>query len=213
VLVLQSETDVALLGSGRAAQPDSDRLRVWELAGAAHADTYLLVAGNYDEGNLPAGRLAGLLAPTTDTPAGQTDTPINSGPQHHYVACAAIEHLVRWAAGGPPAPSCDRLHPSEDGRDFHRNYYGIATGGIRTPWTDAPVATLSGLGQAGSTYAFLFGTTQPFDGEDMSRKWPFGRPGYLDDFEEELDRTISRGYLLADDRAEILALARVSYPG
>jgi hypothetical protein len=154
-----------------------------------------------------------LLAPTTDTPAGQTDTPINSGPQHHYVACAAIEHLVRWAAGGPPAPSCDRLHPSDDGRDFHRNYYGIATGGIRTPWTDAPVATLSGVGQTGSVYAFLFGTTQPFDGEDMSRKWPFGRPGYLEDFEEELDWTISQGYLLADDRAEILALARVSYPG
>ena len=213
VLVLQSETDVALLGSGRAAQPDSDRLRLWEVAGAAHADTYLLVAGNYDQGNLPAGRLAELLAPTTDTPAGQTDTPINSGPQHHYVACAALEHLVRWAAGGPPAPACDRLHLSDDGRDFHRTYYGIATGGIRTPWTDAPVATLSGVGQTGSMYAFLFGTTQPFDGEDMSRKWPFGRAGYLEDFEEELDWAISQGYLLADDRAEILALARVSYPG
>ena len=213
VLVLQSETDVALLGSGRAAQPDSDRLRVWEVAGAAHADTYLLVAGNHDQGNLPAGRLAELLAPTTDTPAGQTTTPINSGPQHHYVACAAIEHLVRWAAGGPPAPACDRLHPSDDGGDLHRTYYGIATGGIRTPWTDAPVATLSGVGQTGSMYAFLFGTTQPFDGEDMSRKWPFGQAGYLEDFEEELDRAISQGYLLADDRAEILALARVSYPG
>jgi hypothetical protein len=47
----------------------------------------------------------------------------------------------------------------------------------------------------------------------MSRKWPFGRPGYLEDFEEELDRAISQGYLLADDRAEILALARVSYRG
>ena len=35
VLILQSETDVILLGGGLAAQPDSDRLRTWEMAGAA----------------------------------------------------------------------------------------------------------------------------------------------------------------------------------
>ena len=44
VIVLQTETDVALLGSSRAAQPDGELLRNWELAGAAHADTYLLFA-------------------------------------------------------------------------------------------------------------------------------------------------------------------------
>ena len=40
----QSETDVILLGGGLAAQPDSDRLRTWEMAGAAHADTYTVSA-------------------------------------------------------------------------------------------------------------------------------------------------------------------------
>ena len=33
VLVLQSETDVILLGGRLAAQPDSERIRVWEMAG------------------------------------------------------------------------------------------------------------------------------------------------------------------------------------
>ena len=62
VLVLQSETDVALLGGGRAGQRDSERLRQWEIAGAAHADTYLVIAGNSDDGTLAPERLAELLA-------------------------------------------------------------------------------------------------------------------------------------------------------
>src|ERR1700733_10861896 len=44
VLVLQSETDVVFLGGGAPAQPDGERLRLWEMAGAAHVDTYTLVA-------------------------------------------------------------------------------------------------------------------------------------------------------------------------
>ncbi|HEX3334432.1 MAG TPA: alpha/beta hydrolase domain-containing protein, partial [Acidimicrobiales bacterium] len=52
VLVFQSETDVILLGGGRAAQPDSERVRVWELAGAAHADTYTMSGGRRDDGTL-----------------------------------------------------------------------------------------------------------------------------------------------------------------
>jgi len=207
VLVLQTETDVALLGSGRVAQADGELLRLWELAGAAHADTYLLVAGHHDDGNLPARQLAELLKPTTQTVAGIADTPINSGPQQHYVACAAIERLDSWAAGGPAAPVADRLSATADGLDFNRGYYGIAFGGIRTPWTEVPAATLSGLGQSGDTFASLFGVTDPLWPEELSRLYPFGRAECLERFASETDSAIANGFLLAEDRAEILALA------
>lgn len=210
-LVLQTETDVALLGSGRAAQQDSDLLRLWELAGAAHADTYILSAGLFDDGKLPAGRLAELLRPTTNTIAGPTDKLINSGPQHHYVACAAIEQLDRWAAQGTPAPAAHRLYAKEDGRDFGRDYYGVAIGGIRTPWTDAAITTLSGLGQSGGGFAFLFGTTTPFDLDEIVRRHPFHRKGYLVRFTASLDEVIAAGHLLAEDRDEILAVAEVDF--
>jgi hypothetical protein len=68
VLVFQSETDVIVLGGGRADQHDTDAVRVWELAGAAHADTYLLNASRYDDGTLDPSRLADLLRPTSDLP-------------------------------------------------------------------------------------------------------------------------------------------------
>jgi|HubBroStandDraft_6_1064221.scaffolds.fasta_scaffold26458_3 hypothetical protein len=211
VIVLQTETDVALLGSGLAKQPDSDLLRNWEIAGAAHADTYLLFASGQDDGSLPAARLAELMRPTTDILMGQTALPVNSGPQHHYVECAALDQLDAWVAGRAKPPSAPRLQP--EGRDLRRDDLGIATGGIRTPWTDVPAAVLSGTGQRGELFAFLFGTTTGFSDADLARLYPGGKADYLAKFGASLDATIDAGFLLADDRAEILAVASASWPG
>ncbi len=213
VIVLQTETDVALLGSGRVAQPDSDLLRNWEIAGAAHADTYLLFASGIDDGRLPAEQLAGLLRPTTDILMTRTETPVNSGPQHHYVECAAVEQLTAWVRGEAKPPSAPRLDLSADGRDLQRDELGIATGGIRTPWTDVPASVLSGTGQRGELFAFLFGTTAELSDADLSRLYPGGRPEYLARFATSLDAAIAAGFVLAEDQAEILALAAAAWIG
>jgi Alpha/beta hydrolase domain len=213
VIVLQTETDVTLLGSGLAEQPDSDLLRNWEIAGAAHADTYLLFASGLDDGGLPPARLAELLRPTTDILMGHTEFPVNSGPQHHYVECAALEHLVSWVAGRAKPPSVARLEVTADGRDVRRDELGIGIGGIRTPWTDVPVAVLSGTGQRGELFAFLFGTTSQLSPADLARLYPGAKADYLSKFGASLDGAIADGFLLADDRAEIMAVAGASWPG
>jgi hypothetical protein len=207
VLVLQSETDVALLGGGRAQQADGERLRQWEIAGAAHADTYLLVAGGQDAGRLSPERLAALLRPTTKLPIGATDSAINSGPQQHYVGHAALEALTRWAAGGVAPPLAPRLNGTADGRGFALDAQGHATGGLRTPWVDVPSATLSGLGQGGGVFGMLFGTTTSFKPAQLTALYPGGQQDYMKRFEAALDATIDAGFLLADDRAEMLAVA------
>jgi hypothetical protein len=213
VLVLQTETDVTLLGSGPVRQPDGDLLVLWELAGAAHADTYLLSASGQDDGRLPPEQLARLLAPTADTVLGHTAVPINSGPQQHYVECAAFEHLDGWVAGRGRPPVAPRLQGTSDWQDLERDELGIATGGIRTPWTDAPAAVLSGTGQSGELFAFLFGTTRQLSPADLRRMYRGGKAEYLGRFEVALDATIAAGFLLADDRAEILAVADAAWPG
>jgi hypothetical protein len=212
VLVLQSETDVALLGGGRADQADGPNLRQWEIAGAAHADTYILIAGAEDDGRLPPARLAERLRPTTDVLGFTTGTPINAGPQQHYVGQAAFAHLERWVAGGDPAAAAPRLRADSDGRDFVRDGHGIAVGGVRTPWVDVPVATTSGLGQTGEVFSILFGTTEPFDAATLARLYPGGRADYVERFAASLDQTIAAGFLLEADRAEMLAVAEASYP-
>ena len=212
VLVLQSETDVVLLGGGLAEQPDSDRLRVWEMAGAAHADTYTVSAGRHDDGTLTAERMAELLRPTTDLMIGQTDSPINAGPQQHYVAQAALAHLVRWAAGGEAPPSAPSLELDADRTGYVPDEHGIAKGGIRTPWVDVPTAVMGGLGQTGETFAMLFGRTEPFDDATLSKLYPGGEDEYLEGFAASLDSAIAAGFLLEEDRMEILAVAAHSFP-
>ncbi len=212
VLVLQSETDVILLGSRLAEQQDSENIRIWEIAGAAHADTYTVSAGRHDDGTLSPERLAQLLLPTTNLMIGKTDTPINAGPQQHHVSQAALSHLVRWGTGGKPPPPASRLEIDEGGAGFRLDENGLAVGGIRTPWVEVPTAVMSGLGQSGESFTMLFGRTEPFDEVALMALYPDGKEEYLERFKGSLDATIAAGFILEDSREEILAVAALSYP-
>jgi hypothetical protein len=210
VLTLQSETDVVGLGSAGARQPDSDRHRLWEVAGAAHADTYLLVASAFDDGSLPPERLAQLLAPTRELFGMKVDAPVNAGPQQHYVLQAALAHLDRWAGGGAAPPEAPRLELGSGGAPLALDAHGIAKGGVRSPWVDAPTAVLSGFGQSGSEFAFLFGTTRPFDAATLARLYPGGSEEFLARFGKATDDALAKGFLLEADAAEIRALGALT---
>ena len=213
VLVLQSETDVILLGGGLAEQPDSDRVRVWEMAGAAHADTYTVSAGRHDDGTLSAERLAELLRPTTNLMIGRTNTPINAGPQQHYVAQAALAHLTRWAAGGVAPPQAPRLDLDADRTGYRLDDHGNALGGIRTPWVDVPTAVLSGpRARAVSPSPCSSARPSPSTRPRWRRSIPAARLSTSSGSRPRLDATIAAGFLLEEDRAEILAVAAASYP-
>jgi hypothetical protein len=59
----------------------------------------------------------------------------------------------------------------------------------------------------------LFGRTEPFDEATLSALYPGGKAAYLEQFEVALDATIAAGFILGEDRAEILAVAASSsYP-
>jgi hypothetical protein len=195
-------------------QPDTDRQRLWEVAGTAHADTYLITAHNFDDGRLPITDLARRLAATGSPMGMKTAAPINSGPQFHYVMQAAVEHLTSWVARGEQPPKADVLALAVQPCDgvFARDSLGHAIGGVRSPWVEVPTSTLSGVGQEGAAFAFLFGTTTPIDDDRLREMYPGGRSEYLEQFEHALDASITDGFILVDDRAEILALAAASAP-
>jgi hypothetical protein len=214
VLTLQAECDVAVLRSFLARQPDADRHRLWEVAGTSHADTYMLSAHASDDGRLPAAELARALSSAQPLPGMATSAPINSGPQFHYVMQAAIEHLDRWVGGGEPPPYAGRLDIAtpEAADPLARDELGNALSGIRSPWLDVPTSTLSGVGQRGGSFTFLFGSTTAFDAEALKRLYPRGRSDYLAQFSASLEETIAAGFILPDDRLEILALAEAATP-
>ncbi len=213
VLTIESETDLIKLGGIGARQPDTDRIRWWEVAGSAHFDVYGLIASQLDDGSLSAQRLAELNAPVSELMGMPTQAPINAGPQFHYVIQAALGALERWIIHGTAAPHAPRLEvtggqPPRLVLDSHGN----AKGGIRTPWVDAPAAVLSGLGQEGGTFAFLFGTTRSFSEAELAAVYPGGRREYLSRFDAAAEAAVKAGFLPAADLAEIKALGAAACP-
>lgn len=215
VLTVQTESDVTgVLAGVSARQPDSTGFRWWEIAGAAHADTYVLGAAFSDSGTLPPAELARLMAPTAEPLGIPCTEPVNSGPQHHYVAQAAIAHLDLWARGGPPPPSSPLLETDPDDRmRLLTDDAGIARGGIRTGWVDVPVAALSGLTPPGASgIGVLFGSTRVFDAAELARRYPAGPGEYAAAFREATMQAVTAGFLLGQDVDEMVAVAVAAYP-
>ncbi|RIL06185.1 MAG: hypothetical protein DCC71_07775 [Proteobacteria bacterium] len=209
VLTFQSETDVVTLGGGRARQSDSERVRLWELAGAAHFDTYGLVATHVDREGIAVEELARHLAPTANVAGMAAASLVNSGPQQHYVLNAALGALVRWLRDGTPAPEAPRLaSPDASPTTLVRDDFGIVRGGIRTPWVDAPTAVLSGDPPGGDGFLFLFGRTVPFADDALAALYPGGPDEHLARFDAATEAALRAGFLLDADAAEIRALAR-----
>jgi Alpha/beta hydrolase domain len=209
VMVVQSETDVfGRLTYLPARQRDTEQFRLWEVSGAAHCDTYFLCASTFDSGLLPLEELAALIA-RADASGVPTEVPINSGPQLHFVLQCAIAALDRWVRDGRAPSSAARLDADSEGR-LVRDELGIACGGVRTPWVDAPTAVLSGLGQPGDMTE-LFGTTQPLDDDARSSRYPRGRDEYLEHFYAATGTAVAAGFLLPADREEIEALGAASW--
>src|SRR5207248_9007566 len=139
------------------------------------------------DGSLPATELAALVAPIDEVMGQKAAFLVNSGPQQHYVLNAAIAHLDAWVRQGSPPPSAARLETTEgDDPALVLDELGIVRRGVRTPWMDAPVAVLSGLGQEGAAFTALFGVTRPFDDVQLSRLYPNGREQYLAAFARRL---------------------------
>lgn len=185
-MIVQTETEVlGLLGYLPARQDDTDTVRLWEIAGTAHADAFQLG---------PVEELLGCAAP------------VNRG-QQSFVLKAALRHLDTWAAGGDAPPEAARLDVDESGAEpaFGRDDVGNVTGGIRTPSVDAAVDVLSGLPVEGaSIICVLMGSTTPIPDDQLAARFP-DRAAYEAAYEQAADEAIASGFVLEDDRDALLA--------
>jgi hypothetical protein len=214
VLNFITETDLMMKRFGYlpARQPDHERLRTWEVAGTAHADTYVMGASPIDSGNASAREMARALAPTRNLLGLTLPGEINAAPQHHYVMMAALSALNRWIISGEVPPAGPRLEVGDaKPAQLLLDDIGNARGGIRSPWMDAPTCKLSGIAEAGSRMGALFGSTAPIPAGELARLYPGGRADYLAKFGDALTSAIAAGFILPVDRADIEALAAAAY--
>jgi alpha/beta hydrolase family protein len=212
VLIFETETDLVRLNYFAARQADSTMVRVWEVAGTAHADAYSLDVGVTDAGKAAVDTT---YSPPVQSIAGgfiTCDLPINQGPQH-YVESAAIWALNRWVQKGtPPKQASPRLDVAAGSPPvITRDANGNAVGGIRTPQEDVPIATLSGGGQSGS-FCSLFGTTVPFDSATLTSLYP-KHSKYVSAVKKAKNAAVKAGFILKVDAAEIATAAAKSSIG
>ena len=186
VFMFETQTDLILLGYAPAQQPNTDRIRTWEVAGTSHADAYLV------------GAAASVLG---------CNTPVNSGPQHTVVQ-AAFAAFNKWVDDGTPPPSPPRFTlASSNPPTLALDSHGNVIGGVRTPAVDVPVATLTGTPAPGANaICSLFGQTIAFSPATLTSLYQ-SKSNYVAEYTSSLNKAIKGGFILAADRPALLAQA------
>jgi hypothetical protein len=181
VLAFETEGDFLTLGFLPARQPDNSVYRLWELAGSAHVDAFLLG----DSGFVVC------------------DNPVNDGPQY-LVLRSAIHHLNQWVREGTLPPDSPRIEIETPGFPpvIARDAYGNAIGGIRTPLLDVPTATYSGAPNTGSPFCFLFGSTIPFEEATLASLYR-NHGKYVSAFAKATESAVKAGFILKRDAETI----------
>jgi Alpha/beta hydrolase domain len=165
-------------GSASVRREDSDapgdRFRLYEIAGAPHAAKIVGCDGNG-----------------------------SSFPMSAFVR-AALRMLFQWSEQDITPPIAPRIALRIDDvvAEADVDRFGNAIGGVRSPFLDVPIACYEAHSTPGPL-CMLAGRETPLPYEVLA-----GRYGdvqtYLAEFTISLDATIQAGYLLEDDRNEIL---------
>jgi hypothetical protein len=210
VMMLQTETDMFLLGAYPDRQPDTAKFRLWEVAGAAHADLYTSKTGSTDLGTDP--NIAAIVEVASPYP-GIIDCgkPVNIGP-HHFVVNAAIAALDNWLRNGVAPASAEPLEIAGNPAAFVYDSIGNVKGGVRTPYVDAPIAKLSGEGQTTNIICSLFGTAELLDSTVLASLYP-DHATFVSAVNTSVDNAVTDGFLLQPDGDLIKAWAQASTIG
>ena len=215
VLTVETETDLLLLGYLPDQQADFRGFRLWEMAGTSHADDYLINISGSDNGSAAAAQQTfdAMLNPPSSSLAGACARPVNTG-EEHYVLDAAQFWLNRWVQTGhaPPHAARLRVNTASTPPSFVLDANGNVEGGVRTPAVDVPVATLSGLGQSGTSFCFLFGTTTPLSAAKLAALYP-SHARFVRRWAFDTMHDVVRGFIRPADAFQLIAAAAASSVG
>jgi hypothetical protein len=193
VIKLNTENDVVFLNEYSARQPDSDRLRTYEVAGTSHV--------GLAEPNLRLELLIRDDLPIADTTSCYLP-PFSRIPTNH-VANAAFDHLVLWISDGVEPPTAPPLEViSSPPVVLARDAYGNALGGIQLSQHAVATATNTGVNGPGwPSFCFLFGSHAPFDEATLDMLYP-NHGKYVSQVVRVVNQNLADGYIVGFDARE-----------
>ena len=199
--VMVVNTECEALSCYGVRQPDTDRYRYWEVAGASHVSLQGIRSS--------APRLErdfGFSMPIDDVTMGGINQ-VSIAP----VVDAALHHLDRWLREGTVPPRQPLIDFEGQPPAVVRDADGLARGGIRLPPVEVPVAHNSAIQKSPDVFARLMGSHVPFSAERLDELYPT-REEYLARFEEAVHAAEAASIVLPRDVAPLMEEARSTCP-
>lgn len=179
--------------------PDSDapvgKHRRYEFAMAAHIDKHAYSGlASFAEQNA-----VGNAQGTPDWPFTARCEPeiiLQDEPLLSYAFNVSFWHLDRWVRDGIAPPKAERIQLDATGK-MPLDEFGIGKGGIRSPYSDVPVAKyLTASGGPGNCREF--GSTHPFSWSELEKL--YGNHGnYLQKMNASIDRMLKDQWITEAD--------------
>jgi hypothetical protein len=185
-------------------QPDTDKFRLWEVAGTPHsariADDRMLLEDTFIR-DFPAGPGA---------PTQNVAIPTGSRLGYHDVLVSAYHHMSEWMRNGTPAPSQPRLTFIEHDGELMllRDHFGNAVGGARLPEMDAPIGVNTGIAPGFNRF---LGFGEPFSDDLLRQLYPTNED-YVAKVTEAAQNAVEAGVIMqyrADDLIEQARAANI----
>jgi hypothetical protein len=214
VFIFETEYDV-IGGYADARQPDSKNIRLWEVAGTSHIDAYTGAAYSITDLGDGAAEIALLDPSKAGGGALGCEKPLNAGGQY-VVLMAVMDHLETWVRDGTAPRKFPRLKVTGRGENIEavRDELGIATGGIRTPLVDVPLAANTGYATNSPNFCRVMGVLEPFDAATLAELYPNGNEDYVPAFDKAVDKAVKQGVWLEPEADNYKVAARqVAFEG
>jgi hypothetical protein len=199
VMVLNTECEATAYYGVR--QPDTDRYRYWEVAGASHVSMQAMSSS--------APRLErdfGFSIPLDDESM-QAINQVSVAP----VVDAALHHLQIWVSDGTAPPVQPRIEFDGAPPQIVRDADGIAEGGIRLPQVEVPLAHNSALQRTPDIFARLVGSHDAFPVGKVRQRYGT-RDAYLEQYEAAARAAEAASVVLPRDVDALLADAAKRLP-
>jgi hypothetical protein len=178
VFVVNSELEATACCNVR--QPDTDRMRFWEIAGTSHT-------------SVQARATRQRILDRDKLVSNKVDPRINAipiGPVYD----AVYYHMQRWLTDDIAPPVMPRIDFKEGTSQPVRDEHGIAMGGIRLPQADSPLGQNSAIPLNEDIFALLGGSCVPFSKEKVLSLYG-DKASYLSQFESNARAAVASGVL------------------
>jgi hypothetical protein len=198
-VVAQGEAMASLRGR----KADSAKYRHYEVAVASHIDTHAYAGFPSFEDQTKVGSVQG-TPQWMFTARCEPEIVFQDLPLLGYVFNAAFENLHRWVKDGVAAPNAPRL--ATENNQIVVDEFGIARGGIRSPYSEAPTARYTHTTRGGGVCREM-GTTTPLPWSRLEAMYG-NHKNYVQKASAAIDKMLAERFVTESDakrmRAELL---------